>query len=197
MKIIRTRDDKYYNEKSRFLGNCYNFIDNSLVYHYEFKIKYDEATIFTDNPNHLEEVITFFRKFNKFIPKFKTEDGSFYKAYDEIATFKLPINILQVSQFFLDKQKLDEEEKYIDINTIVLPVKIIDDEYVLLNGHHRLYRLYKNDIKMVEVYLDEELETTRDFVYIAKEKNIRTIKDLAILEHKEYENIMQVLYNEK
>ena len=191
MKIIRTYDDPYYPEKSRFLGNCYNLIIEDRTYHFEFIIKKNSALVLTDNLDYIENVIQIFHNDNAYISSFYTKDSTFYKSYDEKIIFKLPISILQVSNFFLQKEKLNQLEQYLDENEIYLPVCIIDEEYVLLDGHHRLYLAAKNLNKMVYVYMDDIKPSTHDFVYIAKEQNIRFIKDLKIISTKDYQEIMK------
>ena len=76
MKILRTYIDKYYKEKSRILGNCYNVVIDNKTFHYEFIINKNQATIITDNNDYLNDVIEKFRLDNKFITKFNTKDNS-------------------------------------------------------------------------------------------------------------------------
>lgn len=186
MKIIKTYDDKFYKEKSRLLGNCFNVLEGKNVYHYEFIIKNDLATILTDNIKYINEVIDEFRLYNLYISKFKTKDNSFYKAFDQIQTFKLPISIIQPSQFFINEDKLNNLDLYYDIDEIYIPVAIINDEYVALDGHHRIYLAHINNKKMVNVYLDNYDDSIHDFVYFSKEQNIKNIKDMKILNNTEY-----------
>lgn len=186
MKIERTYDDKFYKEKSRILGNCFNVTDNNNIYHYEFIIDKNTATILTDEEKYLNDVIDNFRFYNLYITKFRTKNNSFYKSFDEIHTFKMPISVIQPSQFFINKTKLDNIDNYLDIDDIYIPVAIINDEYVALDGHHRIYLAYLNNKKMVNVYLDNYDPSINDFIYFAKEQNIKTIKDLQILSNEEY-----------
>ncbi len=192
MDIIREYDNPYYKEKSRILGNCYTILTGKTSFHYEFIISGKEAKIKTDSLEYILDAVEAFRKDNRYISIFYTEDHSFYQSYEDQMTFKLPISILQVSSFFLCKEKLKLMDKYISNEETYLPVCIIDDEYVLLDGHHRLYLAYKNEEKMVNVYLEEPKPFIHDMIYIAKEQNLRWIKDLQILNKKEYQEI----YNE-
>ena len=190
MKIEKTYNDVYYNEKSRFLGNCINLYIDNETYHYEFIINNNEATIFYDNLEYLEIVVEKFRFYNKYINVFKTNDGNFYKEYETNYVFKLPINILQVSQFFLNSNKITRLEKYLNLDEIYIPVKIINDEYVILDGHHRIYLAYINHYKMINVFIDDDISgSIPDFVYIAKEQNLNQIKDLQILPEEQYEEL--------
>lgn len=189
MKIIRTYEDNYYKEKSRILGNCFNVKISNITYHYEFIIQNNTAVINTDNQEYINEVIEKFRFYNKYISTFKTKDNSFYKSFDDVYTYKLPISVIQPSQFFINEDKLNHLDNYLDIDEIYLPVNIINDEYVLLDGHHRLYLAYLNHLKMVNVYLDDYDYSISDFVYFAKEQNIKNIKDLKVISKELYKEL--------
>lgn len=187
MEIIRDRTNTIYSRKNRLLGNCFTVKADNGEFHYEFDIKGKEARILTENLTWIEEAIKEFRFYNFNITVFYTDDRSFYKAFDEVHTFKLPIKILQPSQFFIDKDKLKEIEQNLLEEDICIPVAIIHDEYVVLDGHTRLYYLYRNDVKMVNVYLDTAFASIQDFVYMAKEMNIFSISALKLLSHEEYD----------
>ena len=186
MKIIRDRENNNYSLKNKILGNCFTVIDDK-EYYYEFCIKNNEALIKTNDLKYIENAIDEFRFYNLNITKFYTNDNSFYKEFDYVYTFKLPIKILQPSQFFIDKDKLKIIEENINFDSINIPVCIINDEYVILDGHTRLYALYENDYKMVNVYIDKAFSHIDDFVYMAKENNIFNIKNLVKLSHDEYD----------
>ena len=189
MKIIKTYDNQYFKEKSRVLGNCFIVKDKENIYHYEFIINNTTATIISDNDIYINEVIDKFRFYNKYITKFKTKDNSFYKSFDDIFTFKLPISVIAPSQFFINEDKLNNLDNYMDVDEIYLPVNIINDEYILLDGHHRLYLAYINHKKMVNVYIDEFDDSIYDFVYFAKEQNIKNIKDLKVISKELYKEL--------
>ena len=189
MKIIKTYDNPYFKEKSRVLGNCFIVKDKENIYHYEFIINNTTATIISYNDIYITEVIDKFRFYNKYITKFKTKDNSFYKSFDDIFTFKLPISVIAPSQFFINEDKLNNLDNYMDIDEIYLPVNIINDEYILLDGHHRLYLAYINHKKMVNVYIDEFDDSIYDFIYFAKEQNIKNIKDLKVISKELYKEL--------
>lgn len=193
MHIYRTFDDTYYNKKSLLLGNCINVKIDDLTYHYEFIINGTTAIINCDNLMYIENAITFFRNHNRYITTFSTENNDFYLSFEPIPTFKLPINIIQPTGFFLNKKKIHELKDLFNDNLIYLPVTIINDEYVLLDGHHRLYIAYLNDQKMVNVYMDDDKPIIHDFLYLAKEQNITHIKDLPKLDSQTYDNIIKEL----
>lgn len=186
MKIIIDKTNEKYNKINRLLCNCYTVIDGNNEYYYEFKIKNNEALIIFDNFEYIEDVINEFRKSHSYISKFYNKDNSFYKAYDDKFTYMLPIKCIQPSKFFIDDNQLKLIEENINPDSISLPVAIINDEYVLLDGHTRLYAMYKNDYKMVKVYLDNYSYYINDFIYLAKENNMFNITNLKVLTHDEY-----------
>lgn len=186
MEIIRDRNDLIYSEKNRILGNCFTIHDNNQKFHYEFDIRKNEALITCDSIYYIEKAINEFRKYNKNINIYYNVDRSFYKAFDEVFTFKLPIYCIQVSKFIIDKDHLDFIENNLNEDNIYLPVCIIDDEYVLIDGHARLLALYRNYNKLVNVYLDEPSSNLDDFVYVCKENNIFNINKINVLSKDEY-----------
>ena len=186
MKIKRDREYSWYTFDNKALGNCFTVIADDKEYHYEFEINGSEAKVKYDSILHIKDAIKEFRKYNKQVIRFYNEDRSFFQGFDSTQTFKLPIDILQPSKFFIDKDKLDTIEANLANENFVLPVCILDDEYVLLDGHARLRYLYDNYVKMVDVYMDELHPDTINDVYIAKENNLFKIKQLEILSHEDY-----------
>ena len=186
MKIIRDRIDSFYTFDNKALGNCFTIVDNDKKYHYEFEIHDDQARVIYDNIFHIKDAIGAFRKYNKHIVRFYNSDRSFYLAFDDIHTFKLPVDILQPSKFFIDEEKYNAIEKHLENERLVVPVTILDDEYVLLDGHARVKYLIDNYVKMVDVYLDTPDIDCQNRVYIAKENNLFKVKNMEILPHEEY-----------
>lgn len=193
MKIIQALEDAYYKEQSRLLGNCYNVIENDITYHYEFLITDLKAEIRCDSSLYLEEVVEEYHFKHPYIYEYFTKDHNFFMTYDKIHIFKLPISILQVSSVFLDQKRLDDLKEYIDLDSLFFPVQIIDDEYVVLDKLHELYLTSLESYRMVNVYMSEETSLSKDYLYLTKEQNIRTIKDMHIISHEEYEEILKQL----
>lgn len=187
--IMDTKND-FYDKKLKLLGNCYTIIENNISYFYEFSLKNNIATVRSNNFKYVLEAINEFRKTNSYITIFKDKYGDFYQEFDKKFTFKLPINIIQLSNQFIKKDRL-EELKNINLDEIFLPVCIINDEYVLINGVHRLYLAYQNDYKMVNVYMEESNKFIENEVYINKENNVKNIKDIIILNDDEYNEVME------
>lgn len=187
MKIIRDYESEIYTLKNRILGQCFTVIENKEKYYFEFEINGFEATIKYDRITLVDNVIDEFRKYFGYISIIYNKDRSYYRAFDERHTFRLPINILQPSKFFINKDYLEKIEEIIEYKEIYIPVCIIDEEYVILDGHTRVYAKMLEDNKMVNVYLADDIpEIIDDLVYMAKENNIRTVKQMELLNSEEY-----------
>lgn len=191
MTIIKNSNNPVYSTLTRALGYGYDIVIDQQTFHYEFKVNGKEACIIADNENYLSDIVNAFHHTHKAICIYYTKDHSFYKRFDELPSFLLPISILQVSHCFLNQEKLDILKDYNE--TVFFPVQIMDDEYVLLDNHHLLFIAYQNNVKMVPVYIEQPRNEIYDFVYLAKEQNIKSIKDLAILPSQDYQNILQEL----
>ena len=197
MEIIRDRESNYYLEKAKWLGNAFTVIDeNNNKYYYEFIPSNLEALIKSNDLKYIEEAIDEYRIYNKHITKFKTANNEFFKAFDDLFTFKLPLNCIQPSSFFVDLKKIELFEEYINPDEVYLPVAIINDEYVLLDHHNLLYFLNKCNQKLVNVFITDYEQYINDFVYLAKENNILNVKGLRPLKHEEYEKYMKDFYDE-
>lgn len=196
MKAYIDKESNYYMKDNLDLGNCITIIENDSKFYYEFEIDDDKALIKYNSILHIKDAINEFRKHNLQVSTFYNRDRSFYMAFDKIQTFKLPISILQPSKFFIDQNKLDIIEKHLENEHIVVPVEILDDEYVLLDGHARCRYLLNNDVKMVDVYIGNITEDIKEYVYIAKENNLFKIKDMEILSHEDYLEYLRQTGNE-
>ncbi len=186
MKIFLDYNTNFYSEKNRVLGNCITVIDNNKYFYYEFIPKNNEALIKCNSLEYIIEAVNEYRKYKKYINTFYTEDKSYYEEFEYIHSFKLPISCIQPSKFFIDRKYLDIYEKYKEYDDIHVKVAIINDEYVCLDGHTKLYAMLNDYEKLVNVFIDEYEDKINDFVYIAKEQNIRSIKSIEIISHEEY-----------
>lgn len=189
MNIYIDYDNDNYTIKNRKLGNCITIEANNKAYFYEFNINKNEALIKYNNLEYIEDAINEYRKYNPYITIFYDKERSFYKSFVEFHTFKLPIKCIQPSKFFVNEKTIDAFEEYLDEkDEIYIPVAIINDEYVCLDGHARLLYLHQNYEKLVNVYLYPYNEYINDFVYLAKENNILNISNVKILPEEKYES---------
>lgn len=194
MKIIRDYESTVYTTKNRLLGQCFTVIENKIKYYFEFDIRGFEAYIKYDRITLVDMVIEEFRKYFGYINIFYNEDRTYYRAFDDTYTFKLPIKIIQPSKFFINKERLDAVSKYLEDKEVYIPVALIDDEYVAISGHTKIYAKALEDAKMVNVYMADYIpDNLDDLVYMAKENNILKISQMEILTDEEYKSYIEQL----
>ena len=192
MKIIRDYESTVYTTKNRLLGQCFTVIENKIKYYFEFDIRGFEAYIKYDRLTLVDAVIDEFRKYFGYVNMFYNENRTYYKAFDEKYTFRLPINIIQPSKFFINKENLENVCKYLEDKEVYIPVTIINDEYVAISGHTRIYAKMLEDNKMVNVYLSDYIPSNLDdLVYLAKENNFLKISQMEILSKEEYVSYLE------
>lgn len=188
MNIYIDYQNENYSNKNRKLGNCVTIEENNETYLYEFSINKNEASIKYNNIKYIQYAVDEYRKHNPYITIFFDEKRTFYKSFDPYFTFKLPIKCIQPSKFFVSEDTLNNLEEYLDENDeIFIPVAIINDEYVCLDGHARLLYLHQNYEKLVNVYIYPYSDYVTDFIYLAKENNILNVSNIKILPNEQYE----------
>ena len=105
----------------------------------EFEVNGMKALVKYNDIKYIEDAINEFRIYQKHVTKYSDLNNNFYKDFDDIFTFKLPLKCIQPSSFFIDLEKIELFEKYVDPENVYLPVAIINEEYVLLDHHNLLY----------------------------------------------------------
>lgn len=195
MQIIKEYSKTSLNTTSKVLGYCYKVIDeNNDTYYYEFEKQNNIAYVKYDNPDYLEIVVEEFRNAYEYVNIIKSKDDSFYAEFDKVFTFKLPIECIQVSQLFLNENRIDKLDTIIDPDNIHLSVKILNDKYVLIGDHHLLYSLKSIGQRMVNVFINTTLdnsliEAINNLTYVLKEQNISSIDKCELVNEKTYNEV--------
>ena len=158
-------------------------------YKCSFKItSKNTATVEFDKEINIEEVIDEFRFYAEHITKFYDINNKIIKSFPSINIFKIDIEDIQPSQFYVDKNKVESVSSFItNSNDIIVPLAKINDELVSLDGHTRLHLATKRGYKQVYGFYTLAEDYIRDFVLEAKKRNILTPYDLKVLTHEEYE----------
>lgn len=158
-------------------------------YKCSFKItSKNTATVEFDKEINIEEVIDEFRFYAEHITKFYDINNKIIKSFPSINIFKINIEDIQPSQFYVDKNKVESVSSFItNSNDIIVPLAKINDELVSLDGHTRLHLATKRGYKQVYGFYTLAEDYIRDFVLEAKRRNILTPYDLKLLTHEEYE----------
>ena len=158
-------------------------------YKCSFKItSKNTATVEFDKEINIEEVIDEFRFYAEHITKFYDINNKIIKSFPSINIFKIDIEDIQPSQFYVDKNKVESVSSFItNSNDIIVPLDKINDELVSLDGHTRLHLATKRGYKQVYGFYTLAEDYIRDFVLEAKRRNILTPYNLELLTHEEYE----------
>lgn len=146
----------------------------------------DSATVFFEGTIPIEEVIEEFRFYAEHIILFYDKEGKKIKEFPKIKVFSLLIENIQPSQFFVDEQKIEAVHSFLKENEIYIPVSKIQNQYVALDGHTRLFCAMEKKIDTVWGFEVKPGDYIQDFVVEAKKRNIHSPKDLKKLSHEEY-----------
>ena len=103
---------------------------------------------------------------------------------------------LQPSQFYISSKKIEEIEKWFkeDLSNFdPIPVKILDDDIVMTDGHTRAVVAVMNNINKVPLVLESEnlsWDMYQECVKECKKQNIKSPYDLLsrIVDDDEYKN---------
>jgi len=157
-------------------------------YKCSFKItSKNTAMVEFDKEINIEEVIDEFRFYAEHITKFYDINNKIIKSFQSINIFKINIEDIQPSQFYVDKNKVESVSDFINSgDDVIVPLAKINDELVSLDGHTRLYLATKRGYKQVYGFYTQAEDYIADFVLEAKRRNVLTPYDLAILTHDEY-----------
>ncbi|MCM1050125.1 MAG: hypothetical protein NC433_17055 [Clostridiales bacterium] len=148
----------------------------------------NSAKVYYHDYTDMEEILDTFRFYTGHISRFYTKDGALLKEYENVKLFEMPLEQLQPSQFYVDKDKLQAVGSFIhEPNDIVIPVMKYEGRYVSADGHTRLYLAYQRGYKHVRAFMEEEQEYILMFVKEAKSRGVLHVKDMELLSHEEYE----------
>jgi hypothetical protein len=101
--------------------------------------------------------------------------------------FHIKIQELQPSQLYICKEKYEKVMENIPIGKITyeiyepIPIKVINGENILLDGHTRTFWFSENNVDIIKVYWEFEeinMDIYSKCIEWCKEENIRNISDL-------------------
>lgn len=138
----------------------------------------------------MEEILETFRFYTGHISRFYRPDGSLLKEYPAMEVFDLPLEEIQPSQFYVDRDKLSAVGSFIQgPEDIVIPVTEYEGRYVSHDGHTRLYLAHQRGYDHVRVFWEKNIagDYILDFVAEAQNREIYHVWDMRELSHEEYE----------
>lgn len=186
MSIIRinTYDDQRFSQEALYQHGCY-IVDGDVPV--EIKIISQTEAIIKGEEAYFDEVIEEFRFNAKHITRFYDQSGRLVKKFKEVALFKLDLANIQPIQFFIDRDKLEAVKSFVNSEEdVIIPAAKREGIYASLDGHTRLFLADSLGFKQVYAYLSESFYGFDYFLGEARNRNIHTIKDLILLEHKDY-----------
>lgn len=188
MKIQRI--DKY--DDDRFMREVLKQHGGFLIdekYPCQFLIiDINSATIYYHDYDNVEVIIDEFRFYTKHITEFYDKDGKLIKSYDDVKLFKVNIDKLQPSQFYVSSEKINNISCWAKSNEhFIVPVLKNENELIILDGHTRLYLAKTLNIDEIYAYEDVSDEYIWGFVDEAKRRNIYSINDLELVSNADYE----------
>lgn len=138
------------------------------------------------------EIIDTFRFYAGHIRRFTDKDGKLVQEFPPVEIFRVGLEQIQPSQFYVDEAKLAAVKSFINApEDIVIPVLRDGKGYISLDGHTRLTAAIDLGHKEVCAFIDEDPGCIHGFVDEARKRGIHTPYDMKRVTHDEYD----VLWN--
>ena len=183
---IDSYKDSRFDQEALDQHGC--FIVNGK-YPYQFKIIYKDSALVDGDRKYIKEVIDEFRFFSEHISKFYASDGRLIGSFEPVSIFKLAIDKIQPSQFYVDEEKINAIKSFVKSpEDIIIPIAKYDNLFISLDGHTRLKLGDELGSEFVYAYLSEDFEGTDYFVKECQKRSVFSPKDLIILTHEDFDN---------
>ena len=136
----------------------------------------------------LDALIEECRFFAEHITVFEDAAGRVLRAFPEVPLFRVRLDDLQPSQFFVDEEKLAAVSTFVRVlEDVVIPVVPDGERWISCDGHTRLYAARLLGFEEVTAFLCEDPgDAIHDFARMARERGIRRPADLKRLSHADY-----------
>lgn len=185
IKRIDVYEDGRFSQPVLLQHGC--FLVDGAPYEVEI-ISETEAIIRGADQRLYPAVIEEFRFFTPHIVRFYDSDGTVIKAFPDVERIKLPLNQIQPSQFYVDKEKIAAISSFIHkADDIVIQVMPYQDGFISLDGHTRLYYAVMNGWEYVHAVVETPADWAYRFVAEAQKRGICTPRDMMLVSHGEYE----------
>lgn len=181
---IDTYEDERFDQEALNQHGC--FVVNGKFL-YQIKIISKDSALISGDEKYYNEVINDFRFFAEHIINFYSMDGKLIKKFDPPKIFTLKLDIIQPTQFYIDRKKLDAVKTFVkNKEDIIIPVAKYEDQYISLDGHTRLYLAYKLGFSFIYAFITESFDGTDYFVKESEKRGIKAVKDMILLSHEDY-----------
>ncbi len=168
------------------LRNAY-LLDGRSVY-FEILGK-DSAMILNYTGERLAELIAEFRFYNYNITRYYDAQHRLLRSYEPVPLTEAAIADLQPSQFYVNKDKLQNCASWIESKEqLIIPV--FPDSNIICDGHTRLYAAWQKGISQCYTYPADDVDQyIHDFVREAQTRGIYRIDDLTPLYDEDYKKL--------
>lgn len=187
MEIVRINsyDDSRFSQKVLRQHGCFLVEDRP----YEVEIISADTAIIKGEPLEIAlRLIEEFRFYAPHITRFMDGKGCVIKQFPPMPRFKIELDQIQPSQFYVDADKLSAVQDFIfSWEDIVVPVLSIGSGWIALDGHTRLFYAVTQRWDKVYAVLDSAGDYIQDFVKEARKRHVFTPKDMKALCHADYE----------
>ena len=185
IKRIDAYDDARFSKSVLLQHGC--FLVDEVPYEVEI-ISEREAVIRGAEQTLFPMVIDEFRFYTPHIVRFYDNDRNVIKVFPNIELLKIPLDQIQPSQFYVDRDKIAAISNYIyEADDIVIQVMSHQNGFISLDGHTRLYYAAMKGWRYVRAVEETSDDWVYRFVAEAQKRNIYTPKDMMLVSHEEYE----------
>ena len=136
----------------------------------------------------VDDVIDLFRFFAGHITVFRDARGRLLRECPEAPLFRVRLDGLQPSQFFIDEAKLAAVSTFVHApEDVVVPVVREGERLIACDGHTRLYAAHRLGLTEVLAFVCGDIDdSVFDFARMARERGVHRPADLKILSHEDY-----------
>ncbi len=185
IKRVDGYSDPRFSETALLQHGCFLLDDHP--YEVEILTGTDAVVRGTDH-QAFGEIIDEFHFYAPHITRFYTEDHQIIRTYPPKKVFKLHLDQIQPSQFYVDEDKIAAISSFIEKpEDIIVQVLPYEERYISLDGHTRLYYAVMKGWRSVYAVVESSDDWVFTFVKEAIERNIRTPMDMKLVTHQEYD----------
>ena len=187
MFVERVNDDT----DERFEKDVLNQHGAFLIHGRPYSVKIvslHTAVITGEDKNLFETVIETFRYYAEHITIFIDDRSNIVKKYPDVKLFRVNLYDIQPSQLFVNENKLEAVSTFVNTSEdVVIPLMENKGELISLDGHTRMKAAELKGIETVYGLRSHDEDYGVDFSRIAKRRNITSIKDVKVLNDKDYD----------
>ncbi len=190
MEVIRSNEGMaYFKRDLQNHSTCFTVIDQDRRAYYAFEILNDnQAILYSTAFIGLDEVIEEFLFYSGFIEVIRLEQGEVIYRSPKKYQWQEDLIRIQPSQLYVSEEKYQQLLSWIEKEEdIKIPVTLVGEKVVALDGHTRLKVAEMLNFKKVTVYLEESDPSIEDFVRFCEMEHKASIVDLPIISKEKYQ----------